>query len=208
MNACARVAGVVLAAGGARRMQGRLKQLLPCGGETLVHRAARVALEAGLSPVWVVVGARAAAVEAAVAELPVRVLSNPQWAEGQSTSVRAAALALQEARAAAAVFLLSDQPFIPPALIRALCRAAASTSAPILAPFIAGQRANPVFIRARLFPLLAALTGDQGARGLFEEFPPAAVAWHDPQVRVAIDTPEDYRRWCPEGQAEPTSAAG
>jgi CTP:molybdopterin cytidylyltransferase MocA len=121
---------------------------------------------------------------------------------------RAAALALQEARAAAAVFLLSDQPFISPALIRALCRAAASTSAPILAPFIAGQRANPVFIRARLFPLLAALTGDQGARALFEEFPPAAVAWHDPQVRVAIDTPEDYRRWCPEGQAEPTSAAG
>jgi molybdenum cofactor cytidylyltransferase len=152
-----------------------------------------VALEAGLSPVWVVVGARAAAVEAAVADLPVRVLSNPQWAEGQSTSVCAAALALQEARAAAAVFLLSDQPFISPALIRALCRAAASTSAPILAPFIAGQRANPVFIRARLFPLLAALTGDQGARALFEEFPPAAVAWHDPQVRVAIDTPEDYR---------------
>ena len=208
MNDCRTVAGVVLAAGGARRMQGRLKQLLPCGGETLVHRAARVALAAGLTPVWVVVGAGAAAVEAAVADLPVHVLQNPQWAHGQSTSVRVAIQALQASGATAAVFLLSDQPFVPPALIQALCQAATTNDAPILTPVINGQRANPVLIRARLFPLLANLTGDTGARALFGRFPPAAVKWHDPQVRVAIDTPEDYRRWCPEGQAEATSAAG
>ncbi len=206
MNGCHGIAGVVLAAGGARRMQGRLKQLLPCQGETLVHRAARVALEAGLTPVWVVVGAGAAAVEAAVADLPVLVLKNPQWTNGQSTSVRVAVQALQANEASAAVFLLADQPFVPPALIQALCRAATTSDAPIITPAVDGQRANPVLIRARLFPLLANLTGDTGARALFDRFPPAAIKWHDPQVRVALDTPEDYRRWCPEGQAEATSA--
>ncbi len=206
MNACRGIAGVVLAAGGARRMQGRLKQLLPCRGETLVHRAVRVALEAGLSPVWVVVGAGAAAVEAAVADLPARVLPNPQWAHGQSASVKVAVGALQTSGATAAVFLLADQPFVPSTLIQALCHAAVDTPAPILTPVVGGQRANPVLIRARLFPLLANLTGDTGARALFDRFPPAPVKWHDPQVRVAIDTPKDYRQWCPEGQAEATSA--
>ena len=199
MNLCNAVAGVVLAAGGARRMQGRLKQLLPCQGERLVHRAARVALEAGLTPVWVVVGAQGEAVASAVADLPVRILHNPQWAHGQSTSVRLAAQALQAARVQAAVFLLADQPFVPPALIQALCQAANSSLRPILTPIIAEQRANPVFIRAALFPWLNTLHGDRGARALFDQFPPQPVKWHDPQARVAIDTPEDYRRWCPEG---------
>ncbi len=207
MKPCEGTAGVVLAAGGARRMRGRLKQLLPCGGETLVHRAARVALEAGLAPVEVVVGAQAEAVAAAVADLPVRILLNPLWESGQSASVRLAAKALQGMGVPAAVFLLGDQPFIPAALIQALCRAAATTDVPILTPVIEGQRANPVLLKAQIFPLLETLQGDTGARALFERFPPAAVKWSDPQARAAIDTPEDYRRWCPEGQGRVTSAA-
>ncbi len=190
------VAGVVLAAGGARRMGGRLKQLLPCQGEALVHRAARTALEAALHPVWVVVGAGEAQVRAALADLPLQCLANPRWSEGQSTSVALAARQLRAARVPAAVFLLADQPYIPPALIQSLIAAWQNHAAPIVAPRIAGQRSNPVLIDASLFPLLETLTGDRGARALFAAHPPLEIPWPDPTARAEIDTPEDYQRWC------------
>ena len=63
-----RVAGVVLAAGASRRM-GRNKMLLELEGEPLVRRAARRALEAGLTPVVVVLGHEADRARAALAGL-------------------------------------------------------------------------------------------------------------------------------------------
>ncbi len=190
------VAGIVLAAGQAKRMRGRLKQLLPCQGEVLVHRAARVALEAGLAPVWVVVGAGEAHVRNALQDLPIQFLSNPRWAEGHSTSVAIAAHQLRARQASAAVFLLADQPFVPPALIRRLISAWQTSHAAIVAPRIAGQRGNPVLISAEIFPLLETLTGDRGARALFAAHPPLEIVWDDPRARAEIDTPEDYARWC------------
>ena len=82
------VAAVVLAAGEARRY-GELKQLLDWHGKTFVYTVANTALEANLSPVIVVTGAQHTKVEQAVVDLPVAVVYNPQWRQGQSTSVKA-----------------------------------------------------------------------------------------------------------------------
>ena len=193
-----KVAGVVLAAGQATRMKGRLKQLLPCQGETLVHRATRTALEAKLSPVWVVVGAGAAQVRAAVSDLPVQCLPNPRWAEGQSTSVTTAARQLRASQVEAAIFFLADQPFVPPALVQRLILTWQTCHAPIIVPRIALQRSNPVLISSAIFPFLETLTGDQGARALFDEYPPMEIIWNDPLARAEIDTLEDYCQWCPD----------
>lgn len=83
------IAGVILAAGASLRF-GQSKPLLIWRGETLVHRAARLALEAELRPVLVVCGAEGDKVAAAVADLPVQVVQNKDWQSGQSTSIRAA----------------------------------------------------------------------------------------------------------------------
>ena len=82
------VAAVVLAAGGSSRL-GEPKQLLvDRHGETLVHKVARDALDAGYAPVCVVIGAHGMDVRAAVADLPVLVAENANWLEGLSTSIR------------------------------------------------------------------------------------------------------------------------
>ncbi len=194
------IAGVVLAAGGARRMGGRPKQCLPCHGEVLVHRAARTLLESGLHPVFVIAAPQRACTQRALSDLTVKMLINPHWARGQSTSVHVAAVALQRHHAEAAVVLPADQPFVPPELVRALVAAwGDAPHPPIVTAHIDAAPSTPVLLDAAIFPHLHTLTGDQGARALFRRFPPATVPWHDARARAEIDTWEDYCRWCPEG---------
>ncbi len=187
------VAAVILAAGNARRM-GELKQVLPCRGEALVHRAARAALEAKLAPVVVVVGAEAERVARAVADLPVRIAYNPHGAEGQSTSVRAGLAALPTG-VDGEVFLPADQPFITAEVLRMLVEGL-NAGAQVVAPEVEGHITSPVLFSAALFGELAALEGDSGGRALFSRYPPLRISWHDPRLAVDVDSPEDYERWC------------
>ena len=187
------VAGIVLAAGPSRRMEGKNKLLLSVEGEPMVRRAAKAALAAGLDPVVVVVGYDGEQVAAAVANLPVRIVSNPHWEQGQSTSVRAGLQALPEGMGAA-VFLLGDMPFVPPTLIRALVAAHAQTLAPIVAPLVDHRRGNPVLFDVSTFPELMALQGDMGGRALFERYRYHPVPWFDETTQIDFDTWEDYRR--------------
>jgi molybdenum cofactor cytidylyltransferase len=187
-----RVAGIVLAGGGASRY-GQLKQLLPWQGEPLVRRAARTALEAGLSPVVVVSGAQAAEVEVAVSDLPVKIARNPNWAAGQSTSVVTGIQALPP-QTGAAIFLLADQPQVSTTLLRSLVEERAASLPAILAPLVDGQRSNPVLFDRATFPDLLKLTGDTGGRALFSRYRVAWLPWHNLEPLTDIDTPQDYQR--------------
>ena len=71
-----KTAAVVLAAGSSTRM-GENKMLLPLGGETVVRRAVRTAVEAALDPIIVVLGHEPERVRAALAGLPCRTVVNP-----------------------------------------------------------------------------------------------------------------------------------
>ena len=96
---------------------GRPKQLLDWGGRPLVRAAAEVALAARLDPLLVVVGGAQAAVADALAGMPLRMIANPDYAAGQSTSLRAGIAALGQ-EADAVVVLLGDQPFVTESLHR------------------------------------------------------------------------------------------
>ncbi|GAB4455838.1 MAG: hypothetical protein Kow0070_04870 [Anaerolineales bacterium] len=81
------IAGIILAAGESKRF-GKPKQLLEWKGQPFVRAAAQTALRAGLSPVVVVTGANAEAVEAAVRDLNVVIVRNDDWQSGQASSIR------------------------------------------------------------------------------------------------------------------------
>ncbi len=187
---CEPIAGVVLAAGGAKRF-GSPKQLLLWQQKPFVWHAAKTALDAGLWPVWVVTGAYSDEVAAAVSDLPVRIALNPDWADGQAGSVRTA-LARLPAQIGAAVFLLADQPQIPAQLIQELVRAHTQRQAPIIFPWVQGQRGNPVLFDSSLFSQLKAVSGDAGGRQLFAQHPVEKIPWDHPEILLDVDTPEDY----------------
>jgi molybdenum cofactor cytidylyltransferase len=204
------VAGIILAAGEAKRF-GQLKQILDYRGQPLVRIVTMIALSAGLSPVVVVTGANAEAVEAAVNDLPVTITRNANWQQGQSTSIQAGLQAIRVPAlrdsspkfykfggdwegVGSAIFLLADQPQVMPTVIHALTEKHARTLAPILAPMVAGQRANPVLFDRVTFPDLMSLTGDVGGRAIFGKHQVTYFPWHDEALLLDVDTPEDFKR--------------
>jgi molybdenum cofactor cytidylyltransferase len=204
------VAGIILAAGGSSRF-GQPKPLLDWHGKPFVHVAAETALAAGLSPVVVVTGAHAEQVETALNDLPVMIVRNQDWQSGQSSSIQAGLHSLppQSLRdsspkskefgggwegVGAAIFLLADQPQTTPTVIRALTEEHARTLAPILAPLVQGQRANPVLFDRLTFPDLMALKGDVGGRAIFSKIPVNYLTWYDESLLSDVDTPEEYRK--------------
>jgi molybdenum cofactor cytidylyltransferase len=188
------IAAIILAAGASSRM-GRPKQLLDWGGRPLVRVVAEQALAAQLDDVIVMVGGAGDAVTAALAGLALRVVDNPAYAEGQSTSLRAGVAALGPA-VAAAVVMLGDQPFVTAAIVERLIAEWRATGAAIVAPSYRGRRGNPVLFARAIFPELLAVAGDQGARAILAAHAAELrlVPFDDDRPLADIDTPADYER--------------
>ena len=192
MTMTTNIAGVILAAGAASRM-GQPKLLLPWKGEALIYRAARIALEAGLDPVVVVTGAGSLEMKEALTGLDVRVVENPAWQTGQSSSVRAGINALPQ-ETQGVIFLLGDQPYVSADLIQVLVETFNQTHPIILAPFVGAKRSNPVLFDRSIFEALRGLQGDAGARTIFAQYPPTPMPWQDERLLFDVDTPEDYKK--------------
>jgi molybdenum cofactor cytidylyltransferase len=209
-----RVAGVLLAAGTSSRFGDANKLLATVEGEPVVRRAARTLVDAGADPVVVVVGHEADRVRAAVADLPVKTVTNDAYEAGQSTSVRTGIDAIREvkggeeagegyektgagrdeaeAKVDAAVVALGDMPFVDPETVETLVAAYAAEAGAALAAAYEGARGNPVLFDARFFDRLAAVDGDVGGREiLLTDDASALVAVDDPGVRRDVDRPTD-----------------
>ncbi|MFF4838031.1 NTP transferase domain-containing protein [Streptomyces sp. NPDC001315] len=163
------VAGLLLAAGGGRRLGGRPKALLTHRGRPLVEHAVAVLRAAGCDRVHVVLGAQAAAVRER-AELGDCVLvDNPEWERGMGTSLRAGLDSLTGTGVRAALVSLVDQPGIgAEAVGRVLAGFRDATS--LVSAAYEGVRGHPVLFGADHWAGIAATaTGDRGARGYLTE---------------------------------------
>jgi len=170
-----RIAAVVLAAGRSTRMGAINKLIAEIGGKPLVRIAAEQALASHAAPVIVVTGHERAKVEAALDGLPVRIVHNPDYAEGLGTSLKTGIAAVPD-DAAGAVVCLGDMPQVDRALIdRLLSAFDPERGALVVVPTIDGRRGNPVVWSRRFFPDLMAITGDIGARHLIGSYAEAVV---------------------------------
>ncbi|MGA4954474.1 MULTISPECIES: nucleotidyltransferase family protein [Streptomyces] len=191
-----RIAGLLLAAGGGRRLGGRPKALLEHRGRPLVEHAVAVLRAGGCEVVHVVLGAAAGAVRER-ASLPGCVLvDNPDWEEGMGSSLRAGLASLAAAGGAdpdAALVSLVDQPGIGADAVRRVAAAYRDRGA-LAAAAYDGRRGHPVLIGAdRWADVGASAEGDRGARAYLREHEASIVLVECGDVAEAydIDTAED-----------------
>lgn len=158
-------------------------------GKPLVRHAAECAVAAKLGPVAVVLGAHGAAVRQALAGLDLRMVDNPAYADGMSTSLRCGLDALPEP--AAIIVMLGDMPRIRPAHLAILAASfvAADPAPAAIVPVHRGARGNPVLLnRALLVRDLASLGGDRGAGRLLAARTDVVELEMDAAVTLDIDT--------------------
>lgn len=186
------VAGVVLAAGMSRRM-GRPKQLLDLHGKPVVSHVVERALASGLDSVLVVLGHEAERVRDALTLYAVETVTNPAFADGQSTSLVAGVRAVPP-ETDAIVVLLGDQPGIEPDVIDQAIAARREQSASIVMAAYGEQRSHPVLFGRERFSELMELQGDAGGRDIIRRHQADVhlVASGLPAPPVDVDTETAY----------------
>jgi len=187
-----RIAAIVLAAGKSSRMAPANKLFVEIDGRSLIEHAVAAATGSQAATTVVVLGNEADRVRAILAGRAATLVDNPDYASGLASSLRAG-LAAVPADCEGAVVLLADMPGVTSAHVdrliaafsplegRAICVAARN-----------GKRGNPVLWAQRFFAEMAALEGDQGARGLVRRHEESVceVDMPDDGVLTDLDTPE------------------
>lgn len=158
------IAGLVLAAGGGRRLGGRPKALLTHRGRPLVEHAVGTLRAAGCERVHVVLGARSAEVRRRAALAGCVLVENPRWEQGMGSSLRTGLDSLAGTGVRAALVLLVDQPGVSAEAV-ARVRAAYRDEGSLVSAAYDGVRGHPVLLGAAHWGGVAeSATGDRGAR--------------------------------------------
>jgi len=207
-QAAPRVAILLLAAGRSTRMGGPNKLLQVTDHAPLVVHAVKAALASQAVEVVVVLGHMAGDVRAAIEKdigptKKLRFVTNPDFADGLSTSVRTGIAALGK-DIDAAIVQLGDMPGVGSGLLDRLMAAFSPVEGrSICVPTVAGKRGNPVLWDRRFFPEIAQVSGDTGAKHLIGEHADLVceVEMTGQAAITDIDTPEALAAWRSRGAA-------
>ena len=193
-----KVCAVLLAAGASKRMGGENKLFCKWKNRPLAAATAAALAEAKsrnlIYDVVAVVGRDAEKMKTALGEFNFRVVENPNFAEGMSSSLRAGLRAVP-ADADAALVALADMPLVGADDIASVVAMFSPDGGDLVIPTFNGKRGNPVLLGRAHFAALMNVRGDSGARELLAE--------NRERVREApcgrgvlldIDTPESLAR--------------
>jgi molybdenum cofactor cytidylyltransferase len=181
-----RVGLIILAAGESSRF-GAPKQLAQTpGGKPMLTCVTETALASEAEPVIVVLGSRAETIRHVIHDLPAQVVLNSQWAEGQSSSIRAGLQALPP-EISAVLIMLADQPMISPAIVNRIIARYRRTLSPVVFPVCNGRRGHPVLFDRCAFAELSTLKGDTGGKSVVQRYLPQAEQVDIDEVSITLD---------------------
>ncbi len=120
---------------------------------------------------------------------PARAVVNPDYASGQSSSLRTGLRALGD-DIGAALILLGDQPGIRLEAIRRVMRIYERTGGLVVRASYSGQAGHPVLFERSVWAELEKLEGDRGARDLLAGHPDRLV-----DAELSGEPPSDLDTW-------------
>jgi molybdenum cofactor cytidylyltransferase len=189
------ISAIVVAAGLSTRM-GRLKQLLPYGGHTVIEQIVSVLLASPVDEVLVVTGHEREAVEAALSKWPVRAVFNPDYAQGEMLSSVQAGLRAVAAESRAALVAVGDMPAIEEDVIAQLIQAyQVAGEKRVYIPSYQTRAGHPVLVPRPYWKAILSIPRDGTLRSVLRA-KKTHVHWvvvDTASVLRDIDTPADYQ---------------
>jgi len=189
------IVAVILSAGESRRM-GQPKALLPIGDTSFLERIVKSLQAAKVEKIIVVLGHNAGEIETKIGRLPVTIVVNPNYAQGQLSSLTAAIRTLPAENVDGILVHLVDHPFLSPDLVNRMIERFYESKKLIVVPRWKGRRGHPVIFSSRLFAELLSAPLDRGAKSVVHAHAADTleIETDDEGVTFDIDTPEDYKR--------------
>lgn len=190
INSC----GIILLAAGQSNRLGQPKQLLEYDGDTLIRRAAQVALNAACGPVIVVLGAYAEQIRPFLSLPGIQVVVNDAWQTGMASSIRAGLeyLLQQHPQTDGALIMVCDQPLLEQTVLQRLIHMQQASGNPVVCCAYGDSLGTPALFHRSLFPELLRLQGDAGARKLLQQSGDGVGKLKFEKGLLDIDTLEDY----------------
>jgi molybdenum cofactor cytidylyltransferase len=189
------IIAVVLSAGESSRM-GRPKALLPIEGQKFIERIISVIGQSRAGRIIVVLGHNADEMRRQIEHLPADVVVNPDYKNGQLSSLQAAVRHIKNDRCDGMLVHLVDHPYIDRPLVDLMIQRFYETKKLIVVPRYDGKRGHPVIFSRDLFEELLRAPGDQGAKAVVNAHPEETleIDTEDEGITLDIDTPELYRQ--------------
>ncbi len=176
---------------------GRPKALLPIDGQTFIERIVAALKQSGLERIVVVLGFNADEMRQKIAPLPVEIVVNSNYQQGQLSSLQSAIRYLESDQNCEGMMVhLVDHPYIDPKLVGVMLRQFSETKSLIVVPRHQGKRGHPVIFSRTLFGELLDAPTDQGAEAVVNAHrdETLVIDTEDIGVTLDIDTPELYRQ--------------
>jgi molybdenum cofactor cytidylyltransferase len=193
------IVAVVLSAGESSRM-GRTKAFLPFEGKTFIETIVTALKQSRVGQIVVVLGHKAEEIRQRVEQLPVTPLINPDYKNGQLSSLHVAIRYLMRSADITAIdgilVHLVDHPYINSALVDRMIESFYASQKLIVLPRYRSRRGHPVIFSASLFGELLQAPLDEGAKAVVNAHLQDTLELETDEagVTIDIDTPDEYRQ--------------
>jgi molybdenum cofactor cytidylyltransferase len=185
-----KITAIVLAAGLSSRM-GTNKLLLELDGKTILDH---ILDNLRYYDTIVVTGHRPEDIEPIIKRHGVRIVHNPDYEKGMTTSFQAGLRAL-DPEIDTVYMVLSDTFGFQQELLYAMEEKMASTTALLVSPIYEGKRGHPVLVAYELFNEFLELGEDETMKDVVMRHEDEhEYVLGDMWTRIDLDTPEDYER--------------
>ncbi|MTH16071.1 nucleotidyltransferase family protein [Flavobacterium sp. LC2016-01] len=186
---------VILAAGNSSRL-GQPKQLLGYKDSTLLKNTIA---EASLVPevkIIVVTGANNHLIEEELDPSRIKIVFNPEWESGMSSSIICGLKKLSELypESENCIFAVCDQPYVSSLIFENLIGEHYKTGKGIAASAYSGTLGTPVLFNKKYFNELLELQGQEGAKKIINTFSDDVVSVLFEKGNIDIDTEDDYNK--------------
>ncbi|MEM1122712.1 MAG: nucleotidyltransferase family protein [Bacteroidota bacterium] len=188
--------GIIILAAGASRRMGTPKQLLKIGQQTLLERTIVLTKNLLNQKTVVVLGANASTIRRALTtESGVAITINEDWEKGMGTTLKKGMEYFSTKKEVfdAVMVLVCDQPYLTTEILQLLINKYIAIKSNIVASKYAGVKGVPAIFSKQLFPQLATLHQDEGARKIIKKYQGLIATVDFPGGEIDLDTPAAYQ---------------